>query len=319
LAEVNFQQNVPLSLHTTFKIGGPAQFFCEVFSLDELTEAIDFALEHDVDYFILSGGSNLIISDAGFPGLVIKLNFNEIDWQENKIVAGAGLVLNDLVTETTRRGWSGLEWAGGLPGTLGGAIRGNAGAFSGETKDDVKNVTSFKQGEGIIIRDNKDCNFNYRTSIYKHSPEIILKAELVFKSDDPQHLIEIADARRQYRITRHPMEYPSSGSIFKNIPAYNVSNKALEDFGEVIKDDPFPVIPTAAVLANLKLSGYTVGGAQVSTKHPNYIVNIGGAKGQDVIEVIQYVVARVMTEYDIQLEVEPQLVGFKQRYSWESL
>lgn len=318
MTKLNFQENVLLSELTNFKVGGPARYFCDVYSSDDLIEAFKFIKEHNLEYLILSGGTNLIVSDQGFAGLVIRIKFDRVQVNDNIIEAEAGANLNDLVIMSTQDGLKGLEWAGGLPGELGGAIRGNAGAFGGEIKDVVSEVTSLDTSGKITVRSNNECNFGYRTSIFKANGEIIISAKLKFSPAETQELIKIADSRRQYRAQRHPIEYPCAGSIFKNIPLNTVSKDVAEIYQDVVKIDPFPVIPTAAVLDKLGLSGYQIGGAQVSTKHPNYIINANQASAKDIIDLIQFVIAKVAAEYKINLEVEPQLVGFENKYVWES-
>lgn len=316
--KLNIQRNVQLSKYANFKVGGPANYFCDVYSREGLKEAFEFVKSNNLEYLILSGGTNLIISDDGFNGLVIKINFTKIQVMKKVIQAEASTNLNSLVDISTKAGLKGLEWAGGLPGELGGAVRGNAGAFKGEIKDIVREVISMNTMGQIITRNNSECNFGYRTSIFKSNGEVILSVKLEFNNSSPPELVEIADSRRAYRSKRHPIEYPSVGSIFKNVPLKNVPQNIKEEFEKNIKIDPFPVIPTAAILDRAGLSGYQIGGAQISTKHPNYIVNIDNASTRDIISVIQYAIAEVKERYSIDLEVEPQLVGFASHYKWES-
>jgi UDP-N-acetylmuramate dehydrogenase len=319
LTNIEIKKNIPLKNFTTFKVGGEAKYFCDASSIEDIKEALNFARQENLPILILSGGSNLIVNDKGFDGLVIKIDFRDIVFNANIIEVGSGFIMNELVNISIDNGLAGLEWAGGLPGEVGGATRGNAGAFSGEMKDVVEEVTSLTREGQLIVRSREECNFGYRTSIFKTNGEIIIKVKLKFAPGNPQILKEIAESHREYRRKRHPIEYPSAGSIFKNVPVSNASDAVVEKFKNVIKKDPFPVIPTAAILSQLEIAGYQVGGAQISMKHPNYIVNINNATAADIVSVIQYAIAKVMEEYEIKLEVEPQLVGFSQHFSWESL
>lgn len=315
---IQIQENILLKEHTTFKIGGPAGYFCVVNTLPEIQEALDFATKNNIDFFILAGGSNIIVSDQGYQGLVIKLNLNSIDMTNSQVVVGSSVVVNQLIDTLIENSLSGLQWAGGLPGTIGGAIRGNAGAFGGEIKDIVKEVTSIDSKGQIIKRDVDECRFTYRSSIFKHSKEIIIEATLSLRSGDPIILKKEANEHRDYRVARHPIEFPSAGSIFKNVAVTDVPKENLDQFKTAQKNDPFPVIPTAFILSEAGLKGYTIGGAQVSEKHPNYIINVNNATAQDVVGVIQNCIAQVGDKFGIRLEVEPQLLGFETHYPWES-
>lgn len=313
-------ENELLSQHTTFKVGGPARYFCIAQTVDELKHALDFAKEKNIDFFILAGGSNLIVSDNGFSGLVIKTEFRNCKIDDDKIIVGSGCMIDKLVDIASEKGLKGLEWAGGLPGTIGGAVRGNAGAFGGEIKDcvlQVKSLSSY-QVHQVIDRNNQDCQFGYRTSIFKRNEEIILEVELQMRRGDPDELKKIADEHRQYRREKHPIEYGCAGSIFKNIPTDQHTYEVVQRFKDVVKTDPFPVIPTAAIIAAAGLKGYTIGGAQVSEKHPNYIINLGNATAQDIIAIVEYEVKAIKEKYSISLEVEPQLLGFNSKFDWES-
>lgn len=306
---MKIQHDIPLAPYTTFKIGGPARFFCLVKTVEQLKDALAFAKEHRLEIFILAGGSNLIISDDGFDGLVVKIEIDGYRFEGTKLIAGPSTEIETLVDQSTKRGLTGLEWAGGLPGTFGGAIRGNAGAFAGEVKDTIIKVTSLKPDGRLIERTNRQCQFEYRGSIFKYSNEIIVEGILQLKRGDKNHLVKIAQDHRQYRQERHPLEYPNAGSIFKNTPVEKVPNRYLEQWRDVIKVDPFPVVPTAKIIADAGLAGERIGNAQVSTKHTNYMINLGSGRAADLVKLIKRVKRVVKEKFDIDLEVEPQLVG----------
>ena len=303
------QEDIPLAPFTTMKVGGPAKRFCDVTTEEELTEVLILAKDSNWPVFILSGGSNVIFSDDGFDGMVIKNEISFLEKEDTKVKSGAATEMSKLVDATIDAGLSGLEWAGGLPGTLGGAIRGNAGAFGGEIKDSVTEVRSVDVVSGkISVRNNKDCLFEYRGSYFKKTKEVIISAILQMKKGDKEELRKIADDHIAYRNEKHPMDLPNSGSIFKNTPLDKVPAKYLPVFENVIKKDPFPVVPTAAIIAEAGLAGFQVGQAQVSEKHTNYIVNLGSAKASEIIELINTIKERVKEKYDIELMVEPEIV-----------
>lgn len=304
------QENVPLMPLTWFKIGGPARYFARPTTLVELQDALQEAKKHVYPVFVLGGGSNLIVSDAGFNGLVIHPMLNSVNIDGTSISCGAATDMPSLVDATASRGLKGLEWAGGLPGFVGGAIRGNAGAFKGEIKDVVATVQSVTMNGAIRRRNNAECEFSYRESIFKRNPEIIVQARLKLEKGDAQELQAIAEQHRAYRQERHPLEYPNVGSIFKNTPVEHVPNEHRARFTDVVKDDPFPVVPTAAIIAATNIQGFRVGGAELSHKHTNFIVNRGHATARDVLTVIKHIKQTVRAKFEITLEVEPELVGF---------
>lgn len=308
----NLQENVPLAPYTTFNIGGPARYFVTVATIEELEEAIATAHTNGWPIFVLAGGSNLIISTQGFNGLVIKIAIGDHQSSGNELSAGAATPMSTLVDASITRGLGGIEWAGGLPGTFGGAIRGNAGAFGGEIKDSIESVTTINSQTGEQKTwTNVECQFGYRDSIFKRNPqEIIVSASLTLKPGDANELRQIADSRIQYRQEKHPLEYPNAGSVFKNTPVEAVPVAVLPTFQDSIKTDPFPVVPTAKIIADAGLAGTQVGKVQVSTKHTNYIVNLGNGTGEEIVELIEKVKFVVMEKFGITLEVEPELVGF---------
>ncbi|MDP3762857.1 MAG: UDP-N-acetylmuramate dehydrogenase, partial [bacterium] len=262
------KKNVPLAGYTTFKIGGPAKYFFTARSGEDAARAIRTAGKYRLPFFILGGGSNLLLSDKGFSGLVIKLQATDYKLQTTCLYAEAGVSFATLVRESGKRGLAGLEWAGGLPGTLGGAIRGNAGAFGGETKDSLLWVEALDKNLRLRKFTRAQCEFGYRTSVFKKRGWIILSAAVELKKGDKAKIQSVASDHIKSRKKRGPLEYPNAGSIFKNCELKKAPLKARERFAEVIKTDPFPVIPAAAVIAAAGLIGLRVGQAQVSAKHP---------------------------------------------------
>lgn len=309
---ITIQENVALAPFTTFKVGGLARYFVTVRSVEELQEALQQARQQEWPIFILAGGSNLIISSVGFAGLVIHVQIVSHAVENNHLTSGAATLMSTLVDESITAGLAGLEWAGGLPGTFGGAIRGNAGAFGGEMKDVVETVTTVNHHTGELRQwTNADCQFEYRGSIIKREPhEVIIEATLSLEPGNKEQLRATADDHIRYRQEKHPLEFPNAGSVFKNTPVESVPPSALPQFEPFIKTDPFPVVPTAKIIAEAGLAGLKVGNAEVSTKHTNYIVNRGQATGEEIIELIKQVKQKVEEKFGITLEVEPELVGF---------
>lgn len=309
---MNVQENVSLADYTTFKVGGPARYFCSVKTIEELRFARDFANSKNCPIFVLGAGSNVIASTPGFDGLVIHINFNSIEVDGRVIRAGSGSQMYDLVDTTVTAGLAGLEWAGGLPGTFGGAIRGNAGAFKGEIKDTIQFVTAFSVVTGEIkIFDNPACEFEYRESYFKRHPVwVILNAELLLESGNIEQLRSIADEHIEFRKNRHPLEYPNAGSMFKNVAIETIPTATMELFKDFVKVDPFPVVPTGKIIQDAGLKGYQVGGAQVSEKHCNYIVNRGNASGEDIHQLVLEIKKQVHDNFGIKLETEPEFLGF---------
>lgn len=312
-------QSVPLKKHSNYKIGGLADYFCEFNSEEELISALEEyeRIDPDGKIFILGSGTNILFKDSGYDGLVLKDNIkfikriNDIEG-EQAIEVGSGVLVDELVAYCISNSLSGFEWAGGLPGTIGGAIRGNAGAFNGETKDNIYSVNSLnRKNYRVKTRDNSDCEFSYRQSIFKHGEgveEIILSAIFLFKKKDQEKIKSETQSHIDYRIDRHPLDLPSIGSTFKNVPVEAVPENVLKEFEKNIKNDPFPVLPVAKLLLGAELIGKKIGDAQISTKHPNFIVNLGNAKSSDVLELIDLVKNTVQDKYGIHLEEEIMVV-----------
>ncbi len=315
---VFIQKDVSLKNFSNYKIGGKARYFLEVSNLSELKEGLGKwkRISEILPIFILGAGTNVLISDKGFNGLVIhpKIRFIEktpSTGSKQIISAGSGVLIEDLLVDSVKNSLSGLEWAGGLPGTLGGAIRGNAGAFRGEIKDNIVEVTSFDTKTlKIEKRGLRDCGLDYRSSVFKgREGEVIISALLKLKKGNKKDIKNEIKEKVKYRENRHPLEYPNIGSIFKNIPIEKVPKKLLKELSSSIKDDPFPILPTAKLLAISGLKGKKAGGAMVSEKHPNFIVNFDNASSADVKTLIYKVTKIIMDKYAITLEEEITYLG----------
>jgi UDP-N-acetylmuramate dehydrogenase len=305
--KIKFQENIPLAKFSSYKIGGPARYFFEAHNIEEIKKALQEAKDKNLRIFILGGGTNLLISDRGFDGLVLKPNINFLENKGNKIKIGAGVSVAALLDFTIKKSLSGLEWAGGLPGTVGGAIRGNAGCFGGEMKDSVEsvrsiNIKTLKEKE----RSFKECGFGYRSSIFKknNGEEIILSATLLLKKGAAPKIKAEIQKNIEYRKANHPMEYPSIGSIFKNVVAEEALRVSPASLREAVKEDPYPVVPAAYFISKAGLKGISLGGAMVSVKHPNFIVNVLNATAADVRGLIRLVKERVKKKFEVELEEE---------------
>jgi len=306
---MHIDENVSLKDFTTFKVGGPARYFVRAETVEHLTEALTAAKKEDWPVFILAGGSNVIFPDAGFNGLVVLMSIHKLSVSGNELTAGAANMMSELVDASIKHNLAGLEWAGGLPGTFGGAIRGNAGAFRGEMKDSIKSVTSVNHHTGaIVIRTNAECRFGYRDSIFKHEHEAIIEATLTLKPGDATVLRQTADKWIAFRQERHPLEYPNAGSIFKNTPVERVPQQWQDHYKEFIKIDPFPIVPSGKIIQDAGLKGYQIGDAQVSEKHANYIVNLGHATANDIVELIGHIQTTIRHKFGIELETEPEII-----------
>ena len=307
------EKNVSLKNYSNYRIGGPAKYFVKVKNKKELVKILSFCQENNLKFFILGGGTNILFSDKGFNGMVIKMENKKFKFlRNNKLLVESACKMEKIVRETTRRGLSGLEWAGGLPGTIGGAIYGNAGAFGGEIKDTVEKVITFSPKEKKEKEySNKECQFGYRTSIFKKNKEIILSAILSFKKEKIQKLKKIVKKNINYRKERHPLEYPTCGSVFKNCPLNKVPLEIREKFKDKIKLDPFPILPVAVLIDHAGLKGLTIGGAKISEKHPNFIVNFNKAKAKDVLAIIKKVKETIKKKFKIKLEEEIEIIDFK--------
>ena len=298
------QKNVSLAQYTTFHIGGKAKYFFVAKTKDDIMHAIRVAKERKIPFFVLGEGSNVLARDKGFNGLVIKIHNTKYSIQDTSLYADAGVSMTTLVEETMRGGLAGLEWAGGLPGSVGGAVRGNAGAFGGETKDSIQSVECLDEKGAVRKLSKKECRFGYRSSLFKEKNWIVLSAVFALKKGSPQNLQSIAKGHITYRKERHPLEFPNAGSIFKNCDFKKIPSSLKDFVKDVVKVDPFPVVPTAFLLNKANLKGLKVHDAQVSEKHPNYIVNRGHATAKDVLLLIKKIKRIIKKKFSVELEEE---------------
>lgn len=283
--------NISLRNYTTFKIGGPARYFFIAKNKNDLIEAVKWTIDKKLPFFILGGGSNVLFSDKGFSGLVIKLQISNFRFQDSELYAEAGAELAELVKLAAEKGLAGIEWIAGIPKiTVGGAVRNNAGAFGVTIKDVVKTVEVFDIGDSKIKRfKSRDCKFNYKQTIFKQNKNlIILSCLLRLKKEDKKEVKKKIKHFLKYREENHPMEFPSAGCIFENPKK----------------------IKAAELIENCGLKSKRIGGAEVSPKHPNFIVNLGSATSEDILKLINLIKKRVKEKFGITLKEEIQYLGF---------
>jgi len=306
---MNLQENIPLKDHTTFKIGGPAEYFVEATTAQELQEAFVWAKENGKQVLILGGGSNMLISDQGYKGLVIKLKFDKLEFIDTKVIVGSGVNLTYLLNSSLDRNLTGLEFAAGVPGTVGGAIRGNAGTFGLGMSDVLKKVKYLDENNEVKEIFNHQANFSYRHSIFKEKPWIIIEAELELEHGDTEKARILVRERLERRQATQPNE-PSAGCIFKNIRFEDIDDlEALKNkHVEVDNFVQYRKIPAAYLIEKAGLKGHTIGGAQISEVHANYIVNKGQATAEQVIMLISFIKQQIRDKYGIQLQEEVQIV-----------
>ena len=293
-----FQKNVLLKDYTTYKIGGPAKYFLIAKNKEDLIKAIKSAKELKLPVFILGGGSNVLVSDKGFNGLVIKIANSKIDFfGQNSVYVSAGVNSAKLVKFTTDNSLSGIEWFAGVPGTVGGAIYGNAQAFGVKMSDSVKTVEVLDLKTLKIVKlSSKQCKFSLKNSIFKRNKNlIIISVILKLKKTKKQNIEEKIAEHVSYRKKWHPIKFPSAGSIFVN-PEIKVKNK-------------IKIIHAASLIENCWLKGKKIGNAQISLQHANFIVNLGGAEAKDVLALIKLAKQKVKKTFNIDLEQEVQQLG----------
>ena len=306
------KKDVLLKNYTTYKIGGPAKYFFVAKTKEKLMTAIEVAKSFKLPIFILGGGSNILVSDKGFKGLVVKIDIMGADFNGNKVVVGAGESSTGLAYASAERGLAGFGWAAGVPGTIGGAIYGSAQAFGTKISQAVESVEAinFKTLE-IKTFTKEQCKFSLKNSIFKKNKDlIIVGATLVFKKDELGQEKNKIKEFLEYRKTKHPINFPSAGSVFVN-PEIKIKNKKLlEKFPELAEYNEKGIIPAGYLISKSGLSGKKIGDAQISEKHSNFIINLGSAKAKDVLTLMSLAKKSVKKNFGIELETEVQMVGF---------
>ncbi|MBU5481203.1 UDP-N-acetylmuramate dehydrogenase [Blautia sp. MSJ-19] len=279
----------PMKRHTTFRIGGPAEVFVMPRSVEDVAKTLMICKEENIPYFILGNGSNLLVSDRGYRGVILQMdrNIGTVAVDGTEIRASAGALLSTIAVAARRASLTGFEFAGGIPGTLGGAVVMNAGAYGGEMKDVLKEVTVMDQDGKIRVIPAEKLEMGYRTSIVKSAGYIVLEAVISLKEGDIEEIKALTRKLSEQRSEKQPLEYPSAGSTFKRPEGY-FAGKLIMDSG---------------------LRGYRVGGAQVSEKHCGFVINAGDATAEDVCNLMKHVRETVYAKFGVTLEPEVKFLG----------
>jgi len=304
------QRNIDLAPLTTFHVGGKAEYFTKITEVLELAEAIEYAEKNHLPIFILSGGSNILFSDKGFPGMVIQIQDGGIKVSGGKLYCGAGVSLLDVVHAACEAGLSGMERMAGIPGSLGGAVRGNAGAFGMEVGSVVSSVKVYTKDTGMIREYNREkCAFGYRMSAFKKNPNlVIISVEIKLIPGDRNLLMKIASETIALRESKHSQKVRCAGSFFMNpvVKDEKLFAEFKKDTGTESKDKK---LPAGWLIDHVGLRGKKIGGAMVSAQHPNYLVNVDNATAEDVVMLASLIKTRVRDELGIRLKEEVQYVG----------
>lgn len=281
----------PMSKHTTFKVGGPAECYIKIDNIQDLRNILKFTKQNHIPITILGNGSNVLVLDEGIKGIVLNIRFNKIEMMnlDKKIFAnvGAGVKISVFGHLLLKNAIMGFEELSGIPGTIGGAVRMNAGAHGKEFKDIVTTVTCMDYDGNIHQFENEDMHFEYRRSMLKDKPYIVLEVHMEFQKGEEKDIKEKMEEYATYRKEKQPIEYPSAGSTFKRGTDF-ITAKLIDEAG---------------------LKGYSIGGAEVSSKHAGFIINKGNATAKDILELIEYVKHEVEEKFNKKIELEIEIMG----------
>ncbi len=282
------KENVDLSLYTTYKVKATGKYMVFPSNIEELICLMSFIESKKLKYKVIGGGSNLIFENSIYDGILINLSkFDDVNFNETTIKVSAGYSLMKLALKACRMSLTGLEFATGIPGTVGGAIYNNAGAYKSDMGYIVESVDVLTPNFKIKTIYNKDLCFHYRTSFFKSNPGyIILSATIILKKGNLKDIQSIIEDRKQRRLMSQPLDYPSAGSVFRN-PNNNYAGALIENIG---------------------YKGKEIGGAKVSEKHANFIINYGSATGSDIVKLIEEIKSKVKEKFDIDLVLEQEIV-----------
>lgn len=290
LPEGTILEQEPMNRHTSFRIGGPADIFVQPATIDEVWQVLSMARDKKVPFFVMGNGSNLLVSDEGFRGMILHMggNLRDISVEGDMIYAQAGAMLGNVARTALEYGLTGMEFAAGIPGSLGGAVCMNAGAYGGEMKDILVDAEVLTPDGEIKTLSVDELELSYRHSVIFERNYVVLAAHIRLSSGDKSQIKIRMDELAQARKEKQPLEYPSAGSTFKRPQGY-FAGKLIQDAG---------------------LKGYTVGDAQVSEKHSGFVVNRGGATAEEVLFLMQQVRRKVKERFGVELEPEVRLLGF---------
>lgn len=285
-------EDEPMYKHTTYKVGGPARIYLKVKDVDSLIKTIKYCGKHRVKYLVIGRGSNLLFSDREYEGLIISLNecFNEIKVNGSTMIAQAGVPMISLSYQAAKIGLSGFEFMGGIPGSIGGGIYMNAGAYKYDLASVVKTVTLLNEKHEVVTFNNEQMDFSYRHSICQDNRKlIVLEVTFELTAKSPDEIKAVLDKRKERRMSSQPWNMPSSGSVFRN-PQDKPAWQYIDECG---------------------LRGYEIGGAQVSPKHSNFIVNNGYASAKDIYDLIMLVQEKVNEKFGVKLRREVGLINWE--------
>lgn len=291
LGEDNVYENEPMSKHTSFKTGGFADFFVNVDSIEKLIELINYIKQQNISYFVIGNGTNVLVADKGFKGIIIKLKFNKLEIEKQNefaiITIDSSYPLAKLRKIAIKNELDNLEFLVGIPGTIGGAVKMNAGAYGGEIKDLIVETKVMDENGNIIILTNEEQEFRYRGSIFFEKKYIILETKLKVGYKNSEEIEKKIDELFEKRKEKQPLEYPNAGSTFKRGDGYI----------------------TAQLIDECGLKGFSVGGAQVSEKHAGFIINKNKATSKDILDLIEIVKQKVYEKFGKKIELEIIIIG----------
>lgn len=304
------KERVSIKKYTTFKIGGRADYFVKLNEKEKIKEIIGEAKKRNIPFLVIGGGSNILASDKGYKGIVIKIENKELKVRGEEVSAGAGASFYNLVIISSKASLSGLEWAAGIPGTVGGAIYGNAAAFKGLIKDTLQTVEVFDANSEKFKKISfSKCGFSNKESLFKKNKNlIILSAVFKLKKGDKKEINKKIKKFLALRKEKHPLSLPSAGCIFKNYCGKIKDKKIIARFPELEKFNEKGMIPASYLIDKSGMKGKEIGGARVSKKHANFIVNFKNAKGKDVLDLIKAVKKEVEKNFKIRIEEEVEKI-----------
>lgn len=290
LGSENVLKEEPMKNHTTFRVGGPADWLLTPTEEEQIRDVVNLLRAEKVPYYVMGNGSNLLVGDKGYRGVIIQLgkNLSQIRMTEEGVLyAQAGALLSKIAAEAFAQSLTGFEFASGIPGTLGGAVMMNAGAYGGEMKHVLKDALALTADGELRVLPVEQMALGYRTSIFAQNGDIVLSAQIRLQPGNPEEIRAYMDELKEKRMTKQPLEYPSAGSTFKRPEGY-FAGKLIEDTG---------------------LRGFQVGGAQVSEKHCGFVINKGQATAADILSLIEQVSDRVEAKFGVRLEPEVKRIG----------
>lgn len=287
LEKSNIKVNEPMSKHTSFKVGGNADYFVKAQTVEQVINIKKYAEENNIPLYVIGNGSNILVTDRGIRGIVLKIDLQKIEINEEEVTVGAGVKVMALAQKLLGEELTGFEELSGIPGTIGGAIRMNAGAYGKEIKDICIQTTCLDENNNIKILKNNEQDFSYRHSIFEDKKYIILETKLKLEKGKKEEIKGKMEELSAKRKEKQPWEYPSAGSTFKRKEG----------------------VITAKLIDECGLKGYSIGGAEVSEKHAGFVINKGNATAKDILDLIEYIKKNVYEKFNIEIEEEIEIIG----------